>query len=104
MNPWRGCAYIRPNSGRAARENGFPRALLSLSDRELEIVMAAFAPLAPAARSEFLSAIAERVSGVGEVGDGLLSRCCRELQPRYLSPPDLSHESRWGRETSAQGR
>jgi hypothetical protein len=82
--------------------NGLPPALLSLSDRELEIVMAQARPLAPAARSEFLAAIALRVAGRGEVGEGLLSRICRELLPRYFEPPDTAAVARWGRERAVK--
>jgi hypothetical protein len=60
--------------------NGFPRTLLALTDGQLETIMAAAHPLAPAARSAFLEGVAARLAGVVEIGDGVVSRACRELQ------------------------
>jgi hypothetical protein len=65
----------------------FPRTLLALSDSQLEIVMAAAHPLRPDARSRFLAAVAARLAGAGELGDGAVSRACRELQRAYFDPP-----------------
>jgi hypothetical protein len=53
--------------------NGFPAGLLALTDRQLEIVMAAAHPLRPDARSKFLEAVAQRLAGAGNgdlIGDG----------------------------------
>jgi hypothetical protein len=68
----------------------FPHGLLSLSDHQLEIVMLHASPLQPHVRSQFLEAVAGRLAGFGEVGDGTVSRACRDLQRAYFDPPDLS--------------
>lgn len=66
-----------------------PRTLLILSDARLEILMADAHPLAPAARSRFLAAVAGRLAGAGEIGDGAVARACRELQRGFFDPPDF---------------
>jgi hypothetical protein len=86
----------------AVPANGFPAALLSLSDSQLEILMAAADPLRPEARSQFLQAVAERLAGVVEIGDGVVSRCCRELVRLYFEPPDTVAVGRWGRDARAK--
>ena len=68
----------------------FPPMLLSLSNSQISTIMAAANPLRPDARSEFFEAIAVRLAGAAEIGDGLISRHCRELQRVYFDPPDLS--------------
>jgi hypothetical protein len=82
--------------------NGFPAGLLSLSDSQLSAIMAVAHPLAPAARSAFLEAVAARLAGVVELGDGVVSRCCRELVRLYFEPPDTVAVGRWGRDTRAK--
>jgi hypothetical protein len=67
----------------------FPPTLLSLSDAQLQIVMAAAHPLMPAVRDEFFAAVAARLSGVTEIGEGAVSRACREIQRAYFDPPSL---------------
>jgi hypothetical protein len=68
----------------------FPRHLLALSDGQLETVMLHAHPLTPHDRSRFLQAVADRLAGVDEVGDGAVSRCCRELQRSFFDPPNLA--------------
>ena len=79
----------------------FPPALLSLTDNQLAIVMSHAHPLQPRDRSQFLEAVADRLAGAGELGDGTVSRACRELQRSYFDAPDLrgtgtGHERRSG--------
>jgi hypothetical protein len=83
-------AYLRPASDAipAPRPSTFPRGLLSLSDAQLEIVMLHAHPIAPAQRGQFLAAVAQRLAGV-ELGDGVVSRCCRALQREHFTPPDV---------------
>jgi hypothetical protein len=38
----------------------------------------------------FFEDVATALAG-RELGDGLVGRICREVQARYLRPPDLSH-------------
>ena len=68
----------------------FPPALLSLSDNQLAIVMTHAHPLHSRDRPQFLQAVADRLTGVAELGDGAVSRACRELQHGYFDPPNLS--------------
>jgi hypothetical protein len=67
----------------------FPPALLALTDSELQIIMAHAHPLRPNDRSQFLQAVADRLAGCGELGDGAVARVCRETQRSYFDPPDL---------------
>jgi hypothetical protein len=90
-------AAVAPAARSVAVPATFPQSLLALSDRSLEAIMAAAHPIAPAKRPEFLAAVADRLSRAGEVGEGTVARCVRDLQRLYLEPPDLSHEPRWGR-------
>jgi hypothetical protein len=69
-----------------ALPNGFPAGLLSLSDSQLSAIMAAAHPLQPAARAGFLEAVAARLAGEPEPGDGTVARAARELQRQFFEP------------------
>jgi hypothetical protein len=69
-----------------------PRPIALTSD-QLDIVMAACAPLEPTDRSAFLVLLASRLRGVETLGDGLISRTCRELQAHFWRPPDLARSA-----------
>ena len=63
--------------------------MISLSDPQMTFLLAITAPLAPAVRSRFLQALAARLGGVSEVGDGQLNRVSREiLQAARFKPPE----------------
>jgi hypothetical protein len=64
--------------------------LIALTSDQLDIVMAACAPLEPADRSAFLLLLASRLRDIEMLGDGLIARICRELQAQFWHPPDLS--------------
>jgi hypothetical protein len=72
--------------------------MLSLSDDELRIVLDNAQPLAPEDRSKFLEAVAVELAKYRELGPGVVSRTCRELQKRHFAPPvfqgDRSKHSR----------
>ncbi len=72
---------------------------ISLSDAELDAVMAAATPLAPALRDEFLRAVARELSTHGEIGPGLVYRAIKVVQRQYFDAPDLGRGpgSRWSR-------
>jgi hypothetical protein len=55
--------------------------MIHLSDAELDAVMAAAKPLAPADRSRFLEAVAARLSAYpsDEIGSGSVSRPVRDV-------------------------
>jgi hypothetical protein len=63
-----------------------PRAI-SLSDEALLMIMSAAEPLQRIDRGRFLEAVADRLRGVADPGDGLVSRVCRELQPQFFRAP-----------------
>ena len=67
--------------------------LLSLSDAELEAVMAHAAPLAPSARAAFLIDVASELKRHAETGPGIVSRICRDVQRRHFSPPIMGRPS-----------
>ena len=48
------------------------------------------APLLPRDRSLFLEDVAAALRGFDEIGDGVVARVAREVQRKYLRPPDLS--------------
>jgi hypothetical protein len=50
---------------------------IALTDRQLDMVMAAAQPLPPADRSAFLAEVAALLQGV-EIGDGAVHRACAD--------------------------
>jgi hypothetical protein len=62
---------------------------LHLSDSQLEQILRAAAPLAPADRSTFLADVAAALRGQ-TLGDGAVFRIIREIQGRYFHPPELT--------------
>jgi hypothetical protein len=82
----------------AAEPAPLTRPPLSLSDNQMDAVMAAAGPLEPHDRSRFLEDVASALRYHGELGDGIVARVCADVQRRYLVPPDLSRGkdySRW---------
>ena len=61
--------------------------MLGLTDSELDIVFAAARPLEVANRDAFLQAVAERLSSLPHLGDGLVFQICREVQREHWEPP-----------------
>ena len=71
---------------------------LSLTDDELQIILTSAAPIPIADRAGFLEAVATRLQQTGgELGVGLVSRICAELQRQHFHPPSLNHAARWDR-------
>jgi hypothetical protein len=73
---------------------------LSLSDAQLETVMAYAAPLQAADRGEFLNNVVAALAAAPEIGEGLLMRVCRAEQSRFGKACDtvtgaLPRPSRW---------
>jgi hypothetical protein len=64
---------------------------IALSDSQLDIVMHAAQPLAPTDRAAFLVMVAAKLRGVDVIGDGLVSRVCREAFAQFWDAPDLSY-------------
>ena len=66
---------------------------LSVSDRQLDAIFAATAPLQPIERSAFLAALAHRLRGCRDVGDGELHRIIREVLREVWKPRRIArHE------------
>jgi hypothetical protein len=61
--------------------------MLRLTDTELNIVMRAARPLVVQDRDPFLHEVAERLSGLPQLGDGLVFQICREVQREHWEPP-----------------
>jgi hypothetical protein len=70
-----------------------------LSDSQIDIVTAAAAPLSREVRREFLAAVLGKLKTEPTLGDGAVSRACREMLAKFFDPPDLSTgasgRSRW---------
>ena len=64
--------------------------LLSLSDAELEAVMAAAGPLDRQRRDLFLQEVAAELRRFLKPAPGLVGRVCREIQRRHFDPPMLN--------------
>ena len=61
--------------------------MLSLSDRELDVVMALAAPLDVTLRDPFLRAVAIELEKHQIIGEGLVFRTAKALQREFLRPP-----------------
>jgi hypothetical protein len=59
---------------------------IKLTDCQIEVIMTAAAPLAPADRSPFLEAVAAGLRD-REIGDGLVHRVIAEAQRKFFAPP-----------------
>jgi hypothetical protein len=59
---------------------------IALSDDQLDAVMRAAAPLAPADRGRFLEAVAARLRG-RVIGDGVVYLAIKEAQRAHFDPP-----------------
>jgi hypothetical protein len=67
--------------------------MIKLSDDQLQTVMTTAAVLDPRDRAPFLEQLAVKLDGQ-EIGDGLLSRACRETLAQFWQPPQLGSEPR----------
>jgi hypothetical protein len=67
---------------------------IALSDDELDAIMYAARPLAPRDRAAFLQLVAVRLRGLGEIGDGLVARVCRESAREFWRAPELDRDER----------
>jgi hypothetical protein len=68
----------------------------AFTDEQIDAIMSAAEPLAPADRTPFLEAVASALQGQ-EIGDGKLYRVLREIQPRYLESEHAVIGSKWTR-------
>ena len=60
---------------------------LFFTDEQLSALMRAATPIQPADRSSFLEAVVAALDGK-TLGDGAVFRAIREIQGRYLNPPE----------------
>jgi hypothetical protein len=67
---------------------------LRLTDAQLDRVVYATQPLTPGARAAFLEALAARLQGIAEIGDGQLYRVVADLQKQFWDPPLGDHGPR----------
>jgi hypothetical protein len=58
---------------------------IALSDSQLDAIVRAAAPLAPADRAKFLEAVAEALRG-RVIGDGTVYLAIAEAQRKYFAP------------------
>lgn len=75
-----------------------PLHMISLSDDELQTLMTAARPLAPADRAEFLQTVAAELSRFEIIGPGTVGRVCASAQRRFFAAPSLRGASgKWNR-------
>jgi hypothetical protein len=70
---------------------------LALSDRQLDMVMAAAQNLQPADRSPFLAEVARLLQGQ-TIGDGAVARATHAAWQKFWDPPQLERakgQSKW---------
>ena len=63
------------------------------TDDQLSIILSAASPLPAVDRDQFIDDVVEALDGL-EIGDGAVSRICRDVQRRYLKPPDPGRTAR----------
>jgi hypothetical protein len=63
---------------------------IAVSDSQLDAIMRACQPLQPLERSAFLAAMAHRLRGCGDLGDGELHRIIREVIREVWRPPTIN--------------
>jgi hypothetical protein len=63
---------------------------ISLTDEQLMTVMCATEPLDPQRRSAFLVALAQMLRSEPQIGDGVVFRCIRALQPTFHDSMSVS--------------
>jgi hypothetical protein len=61
-----------------------------LTADQVDIVLRAARPLPPSDHAAFLEEVTTALAGCSELGDGLVSRTCREVQRRHWDPPEFS--------------
>jgi hypothetical protein len=62
---------------------------IALTDAQLAMITAAAKPLHACDRTPFFEAVAARLNGAGEIGDGLVARVVRETQRGFFRAPEL---------------
>jgi hypothetical protein len=66
--------------------------MTALNDHQQSIIRTAAQPLAPPLRKAFMMAVANRLEAMSEIGDGTVSRVCREFQRQFFDPPNLGRD------------
>jgi hypothetical protein len=69
---------------------------IRLTDDELDQIFRAAQPLALADRDAFLKDVAQRLSGVADLGPGAVYRACLEAQRALMDYP-VFENGRWGK-------
>ena len=70
---------------------------IGVTDSQLQMIIGACEPLLPADRDAFLRALAHRLSGEPELGDGVVGRAIRELQRTFWRSVDHDYPARHDR-------
>ena len=64
-----------------------------LSENQIHAILSATRPLSVTDRDAFIDDMVEALDGV-ELGDGAVYRTIKDVQRRYLKPPDPSRSAR----------
>jgi hypothetical protein len=75
-----------------------PSRPIALTDSEITTIMAAAKPLSTADRDAFLQHVAAALASQPVLGDGVVSRICREVFKQHWRAPELDVRPRGGGE------
>lgn len=68
--------------------------MAKLSDDQINAILNAARPLPPADHAAFLEEVSTALAELGDLGDGVVHRVCRDVQRRLLKPPDPTRSAR----------
>ena len=64
-----------------------------LSSDQADAILNAARPLPSVDHAAFLEEVTDALAGL-EIGDGVIHRVCRDVQRKYLKPPDPTRSAR----------
>ena len=65
-----------------------------LTSDQADAILSAARPLPPADQEPFLEEVSAALAELGDLGDGIVHRIVRDVQRKYLKPPDPTRSAR----------